>query len=69
MGVTRSYLDLEQSARSVPFARAFAFDLDQYVTDKALDGLFIMVAEEEKKIRLDPVARTTDLLKKVFESR
>ena len=40
--------------------------MDQVVTDKALDGLFLMVAEEEKKIRQDPVARTTDLLKKVF---
>jgi len=69
VGVTKSYQDLEQSARSVPFAGAFSFDLDQYVTDKALDGLFLMVAEEEKKIRQDPVARTTDLLKKVFGSR
>ena len=69
VGVTRSYQDLEQSARSVPFAGSFSFDLDQYVTDKALDGLFLMVAEEEKKIRQDPVARTTDLLKKVFGSR
>ena len=69
VGVTKSYQDLEQSARSVPFAGTFTFDLDQYVTDKALDGLFLMVAEEEKKIRQDPVARTTDLLKKVFGSR
>ena len=69
VGVTKSYQDLEQSARSVPFAGGFTFDLDQYVTDKALDGLFLMVAEEEKKIRQDPVARTTDLLKKVFGSR
>lgn len=69
VGVTKSYQDLEKSARSVPFAGSFAFDLDQYVTDKALDGLFLMVAEEEKKIRQDPVARTTDLLKKVFGSR
>ncbi len=69
VGVTKSYQDLEQSARSVPFAGAFSFDLDQYVTDKALDGLFLMLAEEEKKIRQDPVARTTDLLKKVFGSR
>ena len=37
--------------------------------EKALDGLFFMVAEEEKKIRQDPVARTTDLLKKVFGSK
>ena len=69
VGVTKSYQDLEQSARSVPFAGTFTFDLDQYVTDKALEGLFLMVAEEEKKIRQDPVARTTDLLKKVFGSR
>jgi hypothetical protein len=41
-------------------------DLDTYVTDKALDGLFIKVGEEEKKIRTNPAARTTDLLRKVF---
>ena len=69
VGVTRSYQDLEHSARSVPFAGTFAFDLDQYVTDRSLDGLFLMVAEEEKKIREDPMARTTDLLKKVFGNR
>jgi hypothetical protein len=69
VGVTKSYQDLEQSARSVPFAEAFTFDLDQYVTDRALDGLFLMVAEEEKRIRADPMARTTDLLKKVFGSK
>jgi len=41
-------------------------DLDAYVTNKALDGLFKMVADEEKLIRQSPVARTTDLLQKVF---
>ncbi len=43
-----------------------ATDLDAYVTQKALDGLFFMVGEEEKKIRTDPIGRTTSLLKKVF---
>jgi len=43
-------------------------DIDAYVTDKALDGLFKMVAEEEKNIRANPLARTTDLLQKVFNS-
>lgn len=43
-----------------------ATDLDGYVTQKALDGLFFMVAEEEKKIRKDPLGRTTSLLQKVF---
>lgn len=41
-------------------------DLDDYLTRKALDGLFIKIAEEEKQIRKDPVARVTDILKKVF---
>jgi hypothetical protein len=43
-------------------------DLDTYVTGKAMDGLFKMVAAEEKEIRSNPVARTTDLLKTVFGS-
>jgi len=41
-------------------------DIDAYVTRKTLDGLFLLIADEEKRIRKDPVARTTDLLKKVF---
>ena len=43
-----------------------ALDLDQYVTDKSLDGLFQYIALEEKRIRDNPAARTSDLLKKVF---
>ena len=43
-----------------------ALDLDSYVTERSLDGLFKMVADEEKKIRENPVARTSDLLKQVF---
>jgi len=45
-----------------------AADLDDYVTNKSLDGLFKMVADEEKEIRANPMARTTDLLKTVFGS-
>lgn len=40
--------------------------LDEYLTQKALDGLFLKIGEEEKKIRTDPVARVTELLKRVF---
>jgi hypothetical protein len=40
--------------------------LDDYVTQKALDGLFVMVAEEEKKIRDDPVASASGIIRKVF---
>lgn len=43
-------------------------DLDKYVTDRAISGLFFLVKQEEKKIRKDPVAQVTDLLKKVFGS-
>ncbi len=41
-------------------------NLDGYITQKALDGLFLMVAEEEKKIRANPVAAGSDIIKKVF---
>ena len=41
-------------------------NIQQYVTGKALDGLFLMIAEEEKKIRKDPVGTGSALLKKVF---
>ena len=43
-----------------------AGDIDGYVTQKALDGLFLLMADEEKKIRTNPIGRTTDLLRKVF---
>jgi Protein of unknown function (DUF4197) len=44
-------------------------NLDEYATGKAIDGLFVMVAKEEKNIRDNPAARTTDLLKKVFNAQ
>jgi hypothetical protein len=69
VGVTRSFQDLNAKAQSIPFGKSMSFDLDQYVTDGALDGLFKMLAEQEKLIRTDPAARVTDLLKKVFASQ
>ncbi|MFQ6078116.1 MAG: DUF4197 domain-containing protein [Thermodesulfobacteriota bacterium] len=66
VGVTRWYQELDAKVRSIPFAERMSFDLDRYVTDKGLDGLFFMVAEEERKIRRDPAARVTDLRKEVF---
>ncbi|MBT5231329.1 MAG: DUF4197 domain-containing protein [Methylococcales bacterium] len=47
---------------------AESMDIDNYVAQKALDGLFFKLAEEERLIRTDPIARSTDLLKKVFGS-
>ena len=46
--------------------QAQTVDVDSYVTNKAMDGLFKMVAEEEKRIRENPIARTSDLLQRVF---
>jgi len=66
VGATRAYKDMIGRYESVPFMKTQSLDLDDYVTNKSLDGLFHMVGEEEKKIRTDPVARTTDLLKAVF---
>ncbi len=66
-GVTSSY---KQLTAKVGFLGAYidmdSLDLDRYVAAKALDGLFLKLAEQEKLIRTDPVARTTDILKKVF---
>lgn len=68
-GVTSNY---KRMVSKVGFASKFlgqeAMDLDRYVTQKTLDGLFLVIADEEKKIRTNPVSRTTDLLKKVFGS-
>ncbi len=51
----------------IPMVQKINPDLDDYVTRKALDGLFIMIAKEEKKIREKPFARVTETLKKVFD--
>ncbi|MDD5010451.1 MAG: DUF4197 domain-containing protein [Syntrophorhabdaceae bacterium] len=67
VGVTRSYKEMTgKYTSSVPFGNMESVDLDHYVTTKTLDGLFFMVGQEEKKIRTNPAARTTDLLRQVF---
>ncbi|KAB2836312.1 MAG: DUF4197 domain-containing protein [Candidatus Brocadia sp.] len=66
VGVTNYYKDMMGKFTSIPFVSAASVDLDDYVTNESLDGLFYMVGEEEKKIRKDPAARVTDLLKEVF---
>jgi hypothetical protein len=67
VGVARSYSQMVGKFESIPFAGTVgSFDLDHYVTTKAVGGLFSMLGEEEKKIRTDPAARGTELLKKVF---
>jgi hypothetical protein len=66
-GVTSAY---KKMTGSLGFLSQFSdqsnLDLDSYVAKKTLDGLFLKLAQEEKLIRQDPVARSTELLKKVF---
>lgn len=69
VGVTRQYNELLGRARTIPFLNVEAYDLDSYVVGKGLDGLFHVVGEEERKIRTNPSARVTDLLRDVFGRR
>ena len=69
VGVTRRYQELVGRFEALPFVKTQTFDVDGYVTDKALDGLFHVLGEQERQIRLDPAARTTELLKEVFGKR
>ena len=66
VGVTRQYKSLVAQSQAIPFVKSEALDIDQYVVTKALDGLFYVLGEEERKIRRNPGARVTDLLKEVF---
>jgi Protein of unknown function (DUF4197) len=66
VNATRYWGDLITIYNKIPMVRKMNPDLPQYVTQKAIDGLFIMIAKEELKIRKDPMARTSELLKKVF---
>ncbi len=66
---TKYYGDIINTYNKIPLVDDVDPDLENYATQKALDGLFFLIANEEKKIREDPVARTTDLLKKVFKAQ
>lgn len=65
-GVTQQYESLSGELESIPFAKSQDLDINKYVVSKALDGIFYMLAEEERSIRKNPAARTTNLLKEVF---
>ena len=64
VGLVRTYDDFVDR---LPFRPTFS--LQEYVTDRSLDGLFTLLAGEEKRIREDPAARTTELLRQVFGER
>jgi hypothetical protein len=59
-------LTIIDTYNKIPFIKKVSFDINEYITDRALDALFVRAAEEEKAIRTDPAARVTDLLRRVF---
>ena len=69
-GVTQKYRTLTNAYSAIPLSEKLPpVNIEDYVVNKALDGLFQVLGEEEKKIRTDPKARATELLKEVFKSK
>lgn len=66
--VTKYWNPIISAYNKIPFTEKQNPDLEDYVTTKAMDGLFLMIQKEEANIRLNPAARVTDILKKVFGS-
>ena len=66
---TKYYADIINTYNKIPLIDKVNPSLEGYATDKAMEGLFFMIAKEEKNIRIDPLARTTELLKKVFKEQ
>ena len=66
VNATKYYGDLVTRYNKIPLVEKVNPNLDDYATDRAVEGLFVMIAKEELNIRKDPVARTTELLKRVF---
>lgn len=69
VGVTRQYRQLTGRLEALPLGGVRGFNLDDYVVDQSLNGLFHVLGEEEREIRRNPSARITKLLKDVFGSR
>jgi len=66
VGATRYWTQIFTVYNRIPTVQKINPDLTSYVTERALNGLFVTIADEENKIRLNPAARVSDLLKKVF---
>ncbi len=66
VNITKYWNPIITTYNKIPFVEQMNPDLEEYTTQKAIQGLFKLIAEEETKIRKDPAARITDLLKKVF---
>ena len=69
VSATRYYTDLTTRYNRIPLVQPVNTDLNQYATDKAIGGLFTLIAQEEANIRENPVARGTELLRRVFGNK
>lgn len=67
VNATKYWSELMTQYNKIPLVEKVETDLSRYVTERAVDGLFIKIAQEEMAIRENPQQRTTDLLKKVFD--
>jgi len=68
VSVTKYWNPIISTYNKIPFIDKQNPNLEDYITTKAMDGLFLMIEKEEQKIRKDPLARVTDILKRVFGS-
>lgn len=66
---TKYYSDIINAYNKIPFVEKVNPDLDDYATDRAIAGLFVMIEKEEKNIRNNPGARATEILKRVFSQQ
>jgi hypothetical protein len=66
VGLAQQYNQIAERGASLGVVDAKQAKLEPYVTNKALDGLYLMIGEEEKKIRANPVGAATDVARRVF---
>ena len=66
-GIQKLFDNIIKKYNKIPLVKKVYFDLSNYITVKTIDGIFFLISEEEKKIRNNPKARTTELLQKIFK--
>lgn len=66
-GIEKLFNNLIKKYNKIPLVKKVDFDLSDYITVKTIDGIFFLISEEEKKIRNNPKARTTELLQTIFK--
>ena len=64
--VAKYWTPLVKTYNSIPFTKSVNPDLEDYITNKTIEGIFVLIANQEKEIRMNPKSRTSLLLQKVF---